>query len=460
MNKRFDPVSGNIVSVFFYYAVPSVFGMIMTACAAVIDGYFLGRYAGPIALASVNLTVPLTGLLFGLAMMLSVGGGARCGKYLGAGKIKEAGGVFTQTLMSTAGIALLASAAGVLCSEELALLLGANQALAETVAEYLAILMLFNFFPMAVVCLACFLRLDNRPYLAAGAMAAAGLLNGLLDWLFVAQLHLGHQGAALGTGLSEMAAFLILAAPFLMKKTRLRFNWRQKEFAGVFKAAWNGFSELSNEISAGVLIFILNWVIMLELGEKGVAAFSVVNYVILFGFLTSCGISDSLPPFVSRNFGARKPLRIRSFLIISSTAVLVTGLLISLALILSPGAIIGLFMTEAEEETINLSARFLSRIWPIFILSGINMVLSSYLTAMHRALHSTVIALSRGLVLPLLFLAVIRTLTDYQGILIVLPLSELATACIALYLLAGNGPARLIAARKHPLHGNPAAATA
>jgi Na+-driven multidrug efflux pump len=172
--------------------------------------------------------------------------------------------------------------------------------------------------------------------------------------------------------------------------------------------------------------------------------FSVVNYILLCGLLLNYGISDSLQPVVSKNYGASKPKRIRYFLFISSSSVLMIGILISLALTISPDAIIKLFMEQEEKEIIRISVHFVSRIWPIFILSGINIVLSSYLTAMQRAFPSTLIAFSRGLVLPLLFLVLIRTFTDYQGVLIVLPLSELTTFCIALYLLGRNSPTKLV----------------
>ena len=128
MNKRFDPVSGNIFSVFIYYAFPSIIGVLMMSCAVVIDGFFIGNHAGPIALASVNLTIPLTGFLFGIAMMFSVGGAARCGKYLGAGKSKAANSIFTQTVVLTGIIMLATSALGILFMDTLVIVLVTPQA--------------------------------------------------------------------------------------------------------------------------------------------------------------------------------------------------------------------------------------------------------------------------------------------------------------------------------------------
>lgn len=455
MSKQFDPVSGKIIPVFFYYAIPSVIGVLAMSCAVIIDGVFIGKYGGTDALAAVNLTAPVFGLLFGIAMMLSVGGAVRCGKYLGGGDRKSANGIFSQTLIITGAIALTATLFGIMFMDRLVLLLGANALLSDTVAEYLTILLLFNIFQMGMVCLAYFLRVDSHPYMASSAMVLGSLLNVQLDWLFIVELHMGHKGAALGTGLSELATFLFLAAPFLLNKTRLKFEWQIKQFSEAFRAARNGFSEFSNEISASVLILIFNWLIMQQFGEHGVAAFSIINYIVLCGLLISCGISESLLPVVSKNFGALNHRRITSFLLISSASVFVLGSLTSLLLIISPGVLIEFFIHTGEQETIDHTTRFISRIWPFFLLSGLNIILSSYLTAMHRALSSTVIATARGLVLPVFFLIIIRFLTSYEGILIVLPLSEITTFFLALFLLKRNSPAKLIRLQRIILRGKP-----
>jgi len=444
MNNRFDPVSGKIFPVFFYYTIPSVIGVLAMSCAVIVDGFFIGNYGGADALAAVNLAVPVVGLFFGIAMMLSVGGAARCGKYMGEGKRKNANGIFSQTLVITCIIALAATCLSITFMDKLVVLLGANLLLSNTVAEYLTIILLFNVFQMGLVCLACFLRVDNHPIQASLAMILGSLVNVLLDWVFIVEMNMGHKGAALGTGLSELATFLFLATPFLLNKTSLKFDWQKKKIPEAFKAACNGFSEFSNEISASVLILLFNWLMMQKFGENGVAAFSIINYIVLCGLLISSGISESLQPVVSKNFGALNHKRVTSFLLISSISVFTLGLLTSILLIVSPKTFIEVFLRSSEKETINHTVYFISKIWPVFLLNGLNIILASYLTAMHRAFSSTVIALARGLVLPVFFLVSIRFLTSYEGILIVLPLSEVVTFLIALFLVKRNSPAKLI----------------
>lgn len=448
MNNRFDPVSGKIFPVFFYYTVPSVIGVLAMSCAVIVDGFFIGNYGGADTLAAVNLAVPVVGLFFGIAMMLSVGGAARCGKYLGEGKRKDANGVFSQTLAITLAIALAATLLSLVFMDKLVFLLGANAILSKILTEYLTILLLFNTFQMGMVCLAYFLRVDSFPFLASLAMVLGSLLNVLFDWVFIAHLHMGHKGAALGTGLSELVTFMLLAAPFLLNRTRLKFDWQKKQISEAFRSAGNGFSEFSNEISASFLLLLFNWLMMQRFGENGVAAFSIINYIVLCGLLISSGISESLQPVVSKNLGAMNHKRITSFLLISSVSVFTLGILTSILLNVSPRILIEVFLRSSEKETINHAIYFISKIWPVFLLNGLNIILCSYLTAMHRAFSSSVIALARGLVLPVFFLVFIRFMTGYDGILIVLPLSEVTAFLIALLLVKRNSPAKLIRQRR------------
>lgn len=78
-------LDGAIVPTFFKYLIPSLVGLIAMTSASLVDGVFIGNYVGVTALAAVNLIIPITTLLFGVGMMLAIGGSVRGGKYLGEG---------------------------------------------------------------------------------------------------------------------------------------------------------------------------------------------------------------------------------------------------------------------------------------------------------------------------------------------------------------------------------------
>ena len=78
-------LTGPFWPVFFRYALPSVAGLLALTTANIVDGVFIGNFAGADALAALNLLIPWFTLLFGMALALAIGGTVRAGRYLGEG---------------------------------------------------------------------------------------------------------------------------------------------------------------------------------------------------------------------------------------------------------------------------------------------------------------------------------------------------------------------------------------
>src|SRR5210317_1390475 len=97
--KESHALDGAIFPTFFKYLLPSLVGLIAMTSASLVDGIFIGNYVGVTALAAVNLIIPIMTLLFGVGMMLSIGGSVRCGKYLGEGNAAAASAIFSKTLL-------------------------------------------------------------------------------------------------------------------------------------------------------------------------------------------------------------------------------------------------------------------------------------------------------------------------------------------------------------------------
>lgn len=63
----------SMVKLFFKYSIPSVFAMWVYSLYTMVDGIFIGRYVGPLGLASVNLTMPLINFIFAVGIMIAIG---------------------------------------------------------------------------------------------------------------------------------------------------------------------------------------------------------------------------------------------------------------------------------------------------------------------------------------------------------------------------------------------------
>ena len=439
-----DMLQGNVVAVFFYHAIPNVLGMLAISSSGIIDGIFVGNYVGDSALASINIIMPVFSLLLGVAVMFSVGGMVRCGKYIGESKREAANAVFSKTLMTVSLVTLVLAFSGILFIDEVVTMLGANEILAPLVHEYLFVMLMFLFFLPVSLCLSFFVRVDGHPLLAAAAIMSAAIVNIFFDWLFVASWGMGLEGAALATGLAHITSFLVLMVHFFLKKSVLQFSWYQRNWGEMMKVAYNGMSEFANQLSAAIVILVFNWVMIGRFGVEGVAAFTIMHYLFFAEQMVIYGFSDALQPIVSTNYGARKPERISGFLRLSSLCVACVGLVLVAMLLLIPEQLAGLFLDNGTEATMNLTLAFISLSWPAFLWNGFNVVFSAYFTAIHKPLPSAFVALSRTLVLPLLLVTTLPIFFGDTGIFVTFSVAEFVTFLFVLFFFLLMRPHKVV----------------
>ena len=116
------------------------------------------------------------------------------------------------------------------------------------------------------------------------------------------------------------------------------------------------------------------------------------------------------------------------------------------SLLFAPEVVVNFFLGEQEYATKKLALEFIDLLKWAFLFSSVSIILSAYFTAIERPLESALVALSRSLVFPILFLTLMPKIFDMEGVFISIPMAELATVVIALTLLRRNEPKSLVAA--------------
>ena len=448
MSKKFDPISGKVLPVFFHYAIPSVFGMLAAASAGVIDGLFIGNFVGSKALAAVNISMPAFALFAAVVFMLAVGGSVMCGKFLGEGKLRSASTIFSKIFYATLILSVLLSLSFSVFLDQIVSLLGANEELHPLVSDYMRIIVIAAPLLILGLTLDYFVRVDGRPVLASVALVTFAAINICLDYLFIAHLGWGIKGAAWATAIAEGSVFFMLVTHWLGKRSNLRFisflECHRDGWSAVLKAAYNGFSEFANELSIGLVTLLFNWVMITRLGVEGVAAFTIISYLLFIGLEVCYGIAESLQPTVSKNLGAKQPGRITQFMLAAVMSSFVIGLVVSCILFFIPETLISLFLGEGEDRTVEIALAFIALFWPAFLFNGMNITVASYFTALHKPLQSACIAVSRSLVLPGLGLLLLPMWLGDNGVYVAIPLAEVATFILAILLVNRYRPADLM----------------
>ena len=423
----------NTLKIFVTYAVPSVLGMLAIASSAIVDGFFIGNYVGSAGLASINISMPIFSILFGIAFMFAIGSSVLAGKLIGEGDLHSASNIFTKTIISMSIIGFILCFLFYINIDNILSFYETTTELFFMSKTYLTYMLMFTPFLMIALVMDCFVRIDNRPFLAFIALFLSALINIILDYYLIVYLEKGVWGAAIATGISQVFVLIILLPHYFSKKANIKFVKPKGSFYFLFKSILNGVSEFLNESSIAITTIIFNYIMLKNFGVDGLAAYSVISYILLISVMLSFGISDSLTPLISKNFGAKKNKRINEFLKYAFISVSITSLILLNIVLFFPEMLANIFLDIKDLSSISLAITFFAFIWPVFIFSSFNIVISSYFTATHKSFYSSLIAILRSLILPILFIFILPIFLGDIGIYISILCSEFVTFIFAIY---------------------------
>lgn len=423
--------------------------MLFLALQSIADGFIVGRLISATALAAVNIAVPAYTLVTAVTLIIGVGTQAQANLHLGQGNHHLAKTALRSGMIGLAAFSLTATLAINLFADGIAGMLGADEELLPLSKDYIHGLMpwlvgvSFQFF------FDFLLKTLGHPRLAMAVMIGTILLNIASSLAFILLLDLGTFGAGLGSGISFTAGALVSGSIILyqlrrtpwMAKNRGHFSLRT--LGHIF---YNGSSEGLAEIAMGITIFLFNITLMKYIGKEGVAAYTLINYLMFVGVSGIIGISNGVIPIVSYNFGAARMYRVRTIVRLALKNNLLCGLILILLLWLCGEPIISLFIAPSETHLIGLTVRGARITSLAFLFNGLNIFATSYCTAINRAGLSLLFASLRGLVFLCLGILILPLLFGIDGIWLTFPLADLLTTL-----------AVLAAALKNDIRQNPSA---
>ncbi|WP_442753147.1 MATE family efflux transporter [Fusobacterium ulcerans] len=260
-----------------------------------------------------------------------------------------------------------------------------------------------------------------------------GLINIVLDYLFVVVYPYGIKGAAFATGMSQLTSTSMLLFYILFKTKKIKFVKLKFSFKELLKISKVGFAEFLAEVSTGIAIFVFNIIILRELGEKGVSAFGIIGYISSFVVMTMIGFSQGIQPIVSFNLGAKKYANVIKTLKISLLMIIATGVVFYGSINFFSNKIISTFLNDTE--TFKMTKYALAAYSFAYIITGLNIVTAGYFTAVKKVKISTIITILRGVVLIIVFLEILPKIFGTTGIWWSVPAAELVTLASSIYFI-------------------------
>lgn len=295
------------------YAASPIIMMIFTSIYSVVDGLFLSNFAGKEAFAAVNFIMPYLMMYTCVGFMFGNGGSALIAKTLGEKRHREANEIFASLVWVSVLTGIALALIGSLFLRLVAIMLGAEGELLENCVLYGRIYLLGT--P------ACLLQFEfQNLYATAGktklglyATVASGMMNIVLDTLFVGIFSWGLVGAAAATIFSQWVGGIIPLVYFGKKNSSLlRLVKCKPDGRAMLKICYNGSSEMVSNISISIVNLLYNVQLLKYAGDNGIAAFGIMMYVNFLFNAIFWGYVTAVSPVFSYNYGAENHRELHS----------------------------------------------------------------------------------------------------------------------------------------------------
>ena len=417
------------------FTLPSMIMMVFTSIYGVVDGIFVSNFVGKTPFAAINLIMPLLMFLGIVGFMFGSGGSALIAKTIGEGNKEKANRIFSMLIVVGILSGIVLSVLGSILVRPVAIMLGATgQLLADCAVYGKIVLVALPFFTLQNMFQSLFVTAE-RPKMGLLVTVISGVLNILLDIVFILLFDWGLVGAAFATVLSQVAGGVISVFYFACPNTSLlRIVKPLFDFKALWQTTLNGMSEFFSTVSMTVVSVLYNYQLMRYIGEDGVAAYGVIMYITFIFFTLFIGFCMGSAPIVSYNYGARNDVELKNVFLKSVHIIaLISAVLVVVTQFLARP--LALLFAGYDSELLELTVRAF-RIYSIsFLLAGFNDYVSAFFTALNNGVVSAVLATARTLVFETFAVLLLPVIFGLDGIWFAVILSELLALALSLPLL-------------------------
>ncbi|WP_343101671.1 MATE family efflux transporter [Romboutsia sp. MSSM.1001216sp_RTP31141st1_G3_RTP31141_220114] len=410
---------------FLRYLLPSITTMIFLSFYTTIDGFFVSRFVNSDALASINIVIPITCIVFGIAVMLATGSGALVGIKMGEKDEEGANQLFSFITLVLLVIGIVFTILSTIFLEPILMFLGTTERLLPYAKTYGLVTVLMTIPMMFKLYFEYYARVDGSPKVALIMSSLGLILNIVFDFLFIVIFNMGILGAGLGTYISITISGIIGLIYFVGSKSNLTFIKPKANFIALFNSCYNGSSEMFTELSTGITTFLFNKSILVFSGENGIAAMSIIIYMYYFFIAVYFGIAVGISPMISYNFGAKNKEKVKESLKHSFVTIGWSSIVIFIISMFLGKDIIGLFTKDIE--VYNIATEGIKLFSYGFLLIGINIFMSGYFTAIGNGHISAIISGFRSLIFVVATIVILPKIIGVNGIWLAIPIAEFLT---------------------------------
>jgi len=416
-------------------AVPASIGILVMSLNILIDTIFVGNWIGSIAIAAINVVLPVSFFIAALGIAIGIGGSSIISRALGSGKNEKALKTFGNQISLTLILTSLLAIVGLTFVNSIIPAFGGKGDIFEPAKVYYTVV-LYGV-PFLALCMMgnTVIRAEGKPKFAMIAMIIPSVGNLVLDYILIIEMDMGMLGAAWATTISYLCCFAYVLWFFLSKNSDLKINWTHFRFdLSILKETSSlGFVTLARQAVVSITYLLMNNIMFHLGGEDSVTVYAIIGRMLMFALFPILGVTQGFLPIAGYNYGAQQWHRVRKSI---NTAILyasVLALIVFAGIMFFSEDIVRIFTNNPKiiAET-PLAMRWVFAATPIIALQLIG---SAYFQAIGKAVPALLLTLSRQ---GFFFIPLVLILPKYFGeigVWISFPLADVLSTILTGFFL-------------------------
>ena len=427
-----DPVSRVIPKL----AIPTIISMLITNVYNMADTFFVSQI-GTSASGAVGVIFSAMAIIQAFSFMIGMGSGTHVSQALGAGDRERADRYASTAFFTAFLVGILLAFVSLTHIDAIVRFLGSTPTIAPYAKAYATYIFYAMPFMMCSFVMNNLLRFEGLTMYGMVGITTGGILNIILDPIFIFALNMGTAGAALATALSQVVSFVILLMMCNTKADALSIRFKNfKPSLKIYGSIlYNGVPSLGRQGIASVSTILLNTAAGVY-GDAAIAAMSIVSRYTLFINSSVIGFGQGFQPVCGFSYGAGKYKRVREsfwFCVKVVTVILIVLCLISLLL---SGQIIAVFRRD-DPQVIEIGTFALRLQLLTLPLWGYITMCNMFTQSIGYGVRSTIISTARQGIFLIPALLILPRVWGLLGIQIAQPVADICTLVLCWLIVGG-----------------------
>ena len=389
-------------------AIPSVTAQLINMLYNIVDRIYIGHMPehGAMALTGVGVCMPIIMIVTAFASVSSTGGAPRSSIFMGKQDYEKAEKTLGNCFFMQIFISVILTAVLLLWSRDFLLAFGASKRTIPYATDYMNIYALGTVFVQLTLGMNAFISAQGFAKTSMLSVIIGAVCNITLDPIFIFGFHMGVQGAALATIISQAISAVWVLSFLCGKKTILRLKLSHIRFCPeiALPCIALGASTFVMQSSESIISICFNSSLLKYGGDVAVGAMTILTSVMQFAMLPLQGLGQGAQPIISYNYGAKNPSRVKQTFFLLLKCSCLYAVIFWVLVLAVPSVFVQMFTTDTA--LISFTVNAIRIYFAVTVLFGIQVACQMTFIAINNAKSSIIVAVVRKFVLliPLIYL--------------------------------------------------------